>query len=222
MIATRRPDYPLISRTLTDFRHSRAPSRRPSRASTHARTCARSVTKPRTSPPNCSLADHVFRPPSRSSSRFLPLSCLPSTRGPRRRRLSLLGVATHARVSTGFLPRPQTIIAIPRAGTEEDCHFSAISLRSPSADDGRGESSEAARIEASSRTPPRRVLMTRRTHPRTHAPPPGKSRPPLLGRVARCFSRDHLAAGLPRMATRRFASPPDNARQACPSGRRRS
>lgn len=63
------------------------------------------------------------------------------------------------------------IIAIPRAHTEEDCHFSATLLRPPSVKDGRGENSGPVRTGASSRTHPRRVLMTHaRTHARTPAP----------------------------------------------------
>jgi len=69
--------------------------------------------------------------PSFSLSLYPPFSCCS------RLRSSLLGLTTHARVSTGFLPRPQTIIAIPRVDTEEDCHFSAIFLRFSNVDSER-------------------------------------------------------------------------------------
>lgn len=99
-------------------------------------------------------------------------------------------------MSTGLLPRPQTIIiAIPRADAEEGCHFPVIFRRPSRVGDGRGEEPGAA---SSPRTHPRRVLMTRRTQ---RTSPEGessalsllrRSRPPLLValRVVCCFSRE--------------------------------
>jgi len=169
----------------------------------------------------------VFRPPP-PPSLLLSLFRLPVSRYPRRLRPPLAGVATHARVSTGSLPRPQTIIAIPRADTKGGCHFSAFFLRSPNVGDGRDGKSGAAKIEASSRTHPRRILAKRHTRARTHAPTSlgeeSSALPPLSApsrcRVVRCFSRDHLAANFTRAATRRLTSSPGVARRACLSGRR--
>lgn len=108
--------------------------------------------------------------------------------------------AAHARVSTGFLPRPRTTIAVPRADAKRSCHFSAtfsplvtVSLLS------MGGEPRRAHARVLTHHPPREEYIVRFLSSFPFPP----LRPPSTMRRVVVVSRDHLAAGLTRMATRR-------------------